>query len=114
MEIRFADRRPEGDYALVLPVAGKDRSSLAALGPIQQAVASALDRQRFDGDAASVSEQFFDDNGTLRRLLIVGTGAATAAHEAAEKLGGTAAVRLQTSGATEAVIDVGRLGLDAD
>jgi leucyl aminopeptidase len=28
MQIRFADKRPEGDYALELPVAGKDRSAL--------------------------------------------------------------------------------------
>ena len=27
MQIRFADSRPDGDYALVLPVAGKDRGS---------------------------------------------------------------------------------------
>src|SRR5947208_2521393 len=39
MEIRFADRRPEGDYALVLPVAGKDRSSLASLGAGQPTLA---------------------------------------------------------------------------
>ena len=54
MQIRFADSRPSGDYALVLPVAGKDRSSLASLGAAQPAVAAALDRQRFEGDAASV------------------------------------------------------------
>jgi leucyl aminopeptidase len=114
MEIRFANRRPEGDYALVLPVAGKDRSSLASLGPAQQAVTTALDRQRFEGDAPSVSEQFIDDKGTLRRVLVVGTGAGTAAHEAAEKLGGTAAARLLTSGETKAVIDVSGLGFDVD
>jgi leucyl aminopeptidase len=114
MQIRFADRRPEGDYALVLPVAGKDRSSLASLGPAQQTVASALDRQRFDGDAASVSEQFIEDGATHRRLLVVGTGAGTAAHEAAEKLGGTAVARLLMSGETKAVIDVGALKFDAD
>jgi leucyl aminopeptidase len=114
MQIRFADRRPEGDYALVLPVAGKDRSSLASLGPAQQAVATALDRQRFEGDASSASEQFVDDNGTHRRLLVVGTGAGTSSHEAAEKLGGTAVARLLTSGETKAVIDVSGLSLDAD
>ena len=32
MKIRFADSRPSGDYALVLPVAGKDRSTLTSLG----------------------------------------------------------------------------------
>ncbi|MEA3057285.1 MAG: leucyl aminopeptidase [Sphingomonadales bacterium] len=114
MEIRFADRRPEGDYALVLPVAGKDRSSLALLGAAQAGVASALDRQRFEGDAASASEHFIDDDGTVRRLLVVGTGAGTSAKDAAEKLGGTATARLLTSGETHAVIDVSGAGLDAD
>ena len=72
MQIRFADSRPAGDYALVLPVAGKDRSSLGSLGTAQQAVAAALDRQRFEGDASSASEQFVDDNGSVRRVLVVG------------------------------------------
>ena len=58
MQIRFADSRPQGDYALVVPVAGKDRSSLAALGESQQQVEAALDRQRFEGEASSASEQF--------------------------------------------------------
>jgi leucyl aminopeptidase len=114
MDIRFADRRPEGDYALVLPVAGKDRSSLASLAAAEQTVASALDRQRFEGDASSASEQFIDDNGTVRRLLVVGTGEGTPPQEAAEKLGGAAAARLLTSGETKAVIDVSGLGFDAD
>jgi leucyl aminopeptidase len=113
MEIRFADRRPEGDYALVLPVAGKDRASLASLGPAQQSVGTALDRQRFEGDASSAAEQFIDDNGTARRLVVVGTGAGTP-HEVAEKLGGTAAARLLISGETKAVIDVSGLGFDPD
>ena len=34
MQIHFADRLPAGDYALVLPVAGKDRKALAAPGMI--------------------------------------------------------------------------------
>jgi leucyl aminopeptidase len=114
MQIRFADARPSGDYALVLPVAGKDRSALASLGPTQQAVTGALDRQRFDGEAASVSEQFIDDRGAVRRLLVVGLGSVSDAGESAEKLGGTAAARLLTSGEKTAVIDVGALALDAD
>src|SRR5258705_9677420 len=113
MQIQFADRRPEGDYALVLPVAGKDRESLASLGAQQQSVATALDRQRFDGDASSVSEHFFDDSGTVRRLIVVGTGSATA-EEGAEKLGGNVVARLLTSGETRAVIDLTGLGYDAD
>jgi len=114
MQIRFADSRPTGDYALVLAVAGKDRSSLSSLGKAQQQVGATLDRQRFEGDASGVSEQFIDDNGTARRLLVIGTGAGTAPAESAEKLGGTAAARLQTSGEKKAVIDVSSLGYDAD
>src|SRR4051812_46117086 len=113
MQIHFADRRPEGDYALVLPVAGKDRKSLASLGAEQQSVATALDRQRFDGDASSVSEHFFDDSGTLRRLLAVGTGSVSPS-ESAEKLGGSVVARLLTSGEARAVIDLTGLGYDPD
>jgi leucyl aminopeptidase len=114
MQIRFADQRPTGDYALVLPVAGKDRSTLAALGSSQQAVVTALDRQRFEGEAASVSEQFVAENGSVRRLLVIGTGANPASADAAEKLGGTAISRLQTSGEKVAVIDLTGFGYDRD
>jgi leucyl aminopeptidase len=114
MEIRFADSRPTGDFALVLPVAGKDRKSLASLGPAQQAVVAALDRQRFEGDGSSVSEQFVDDGGTVRRVIVVGVGNGGNVEQAAEKLGGTAVTRLLTSGEKKAVIDVGSLGYDAD
>ena len=114
MKIAFADRRPDGDYALVLPVAGKDRTSLGSIGPAQQSVVSALDRQRFEGEAASAAEQFIDDNGTQRRVLVVGTGAGTSAREGAEKLGGTAVSRLLTSGETRCVIDLSGLNFDAD
>jgi leucyl aminopeptidase len=114
MKIHFADSRPQGDYALVVPVAGKDRSTLGALAGSQQSVEAALDRQRFEGEGASVSEQFIDDNGSVRRLLVIGVGSNGARGEAAEKLGGTAASRLQTSGEKTAVIDVSGLGYDAD
>jgi leucyl aminopeptidase len=114
MQIRFADKRPTGDFALVLPVAGKDRSTLGALGAAQQSVSAALDRQRFEGDSSNASEQFIDDDGNVRRLLVVGTGKGSGPREAAEKLGGTAAARLQTSGEKRAVIDLSGLAYDAD
>jgi leucyl aminopeptidase len=114
MKISFADSRPSGDYGLVLPVAGKDRKSVASLGPAQQSVAAALDRQRFEGEALSASEHFVDENGTIRRVLVIGTGNGGNLEQAAEKLGGTAVARLQTSGEKKAVIDVSALGYDAD
>ncbi len=114
MQVRFADKRPTGDFALVLPVAGKDRSALSSLGPAQAAVVAGLDRQRFEGEAASAAEQFIDDGGTLRRVLTVGTGGGSSPGDAAEKLGGTAVARLLTSGETIAVIDLSGFNFDAD
>ena len=114
MQIRFADSRPTGDYALVLPVAGKDRSALGALGTAKDSISAALDRSRFEGDASGSSEQFFDDQGTVRRLLVVGIGSGPLQADAAEKLGGTAAAKLQTSGEKTAVIDLRGRGFDAD
>src|SRR5690349_1262405 len=114
MKIRFADTRPSGDFALVLPISGKDRAPLSSLGSSQQAISAALDRARFEGEASSASEQYYDDNGSVRRVLIVGTGTGASPREAAEKLGGTAAGRLQTSGEKTAVIDLSGLDYDAD
>jgi leucyl aminopeptidase len=114
MQIRFADSRPAGDHALVLPVAGKDRSALGALGGSQAAVLATLDCQRFEGEPATAAEQFIDDNGVVRRLLVIGTGTGSSPGEAGEKLGGTAASKLQTSGERTAVIDLTGTGYDAD
>ena len=98
MQIRFADSRPSGDYALVLPVAGKDRSSLG-LGSSQTAVSAALRPPALRGRGvighASSSSMRTARSGAC---LLVGTGAGSLPAEAAEKLGGTAAARLQTSG----------------
>jgi len=113
MQIRFADSRPTGEYALVLPVAGKDRTNLGSLGAAQQVVGAALDRQRFEGDASAVSEQFVDDNGSVRRLLVIGVGVQNG-DQAAEKLGGNAVAKLLTSGEKRAVIDLSGLNYDAD
>ena len=114
MHIRFADQRPPGDYALVLPVAGKDWSTLAKLGEAKQTVWSVLDRARFEGEDSSASEHFINENGAVRRVLVVGTGTGSSPLETAEKLGGAAAAKLQTSGERTAVIDLTGLGYDAD
>ena len=108
MQIRFADRRPDGDYALAVPVNGKTANPvLAELGGD---IADVLKRQRFEGEAASVAEHFAGG----RRILAVGTGNGGSDGDAAEKLGSTVAARLLTSGETHAVIDLTGLGYDAD
>ena len=111
MKIRFADSRPEGDFTLVLPVAGKDRARLEALGAERAMAEAALNRQRFEGEAASAAEVFGEESG---RVLVVGTGEGTKPADAAEKLGGTTVARLLLSGETHAVIDLSGLSFDGD
>jgi leucyl aminopeptidase len=113
MKISFAATRPAGDYALVIPSSGGQRPALKALGSASAAVEAAIKRQRFEGDASSVVEQFLD-GGQPQRLLVIGTGAGIAPAAAAEKLGGAAAARLLLSGETHAVIDLTGLDYDAD
>ncbi len=108
MKISFADRRPEGDYALVVPVAGKSGSdTLRGLGG---GIDAALARQRFEGDASAGAEHFVGD----RRIVAIGTGDGVSPADAAEKLGGAAVARLLVSGETAAVIDLTGLNYDAD
>ena len=114
MQIEFADSRPSGDFALVIPSAGGSRPAVDTLGDEKTKIETALKRQRFDGDTGSTAELFVDDGGTARRLLVVGIGSDSTPADAAEKLGGTAAARLLTSGETHAVIDLSGLDYDAD
>jgi leucyl aminopeptidase len=113
MKISFAATLPAGDYALVIPSAGKQRPALASLGKSSAAVEAALKRNRFEGDAAAAVEHFLDGEHP-RRVLVVGTGGGVAPVEAAEKLGGTAVARLLLSGESHAVIDLTGMGYDAD
>ena len=114
MQIRFADSRPAGDFALVLPVAGKNRSALVALGDARPHTEAALNRQRFEGEAAAAAELFVPADNGVRRLLVVGTGEGAPSEEGAEKLGGAIASRLLVSGETHAVVDLGGLNYEAE
>ncbi|WP_309660737.1 leucyl aminopeptidase [Sphingomonas sp.] len=109
MQVSFADRLPDGDFALVLPADRVDADAIKALG---DGPAATLKLQRFDGDAGSAVELF--QSAGAKRLLVVGTGKGIAPAAAAEKLGGTVVARLLTSGAAHAVIDLTGLGYDAD
>jgi leucyl aminopeptidase len=113
MLIEFADSRPSGDFALVIPSAGPNRPAAKSLDD-KAKVEAALKRQRFDGDSGSAADLFADVDGKSHRVLVVGTGSDNVPEQAAEKLGGTAVARLQTSGESEAVIDLTGLGYDAD
>ena len=110
MQISFAETRPTGDYALVIPAMGGNRP---ALGDRSAALDGALRRQRFDGEAGGTAEHYLDDDGG-RRLLLVGLGALGKPADSAEKLGGAIAAKLLTSGETHAVVDLTGLDFDAD
>ncbi|HET6941545.1 MAG TPA: leucyl aminopeptidase [Sphingomicrobium sp.] len=114
MKIRFADTRPTGDFALVLPAAGKNRIALDSLGRDRGAVDAALKRQRFEGESGSTAELFIPAESGVRRLIIVGTGDGNGGAEAAEKLGGALTGKLLTSGEAHAVLDLTGLNYDAD
>jgi leucyl aminopeptidase len=113
MKISFADTRPAGDYALVIPSAGGERPALASLGEAVPSIEAAIARQRFEGEANSVIEQFVGGDHP-QRVLVIGTGAGVTPAEAAEKLGGVAAARLLLSGERHAVIDLTGLNYEAD
>ena len=111
MQIRFADSRPAGEFALVLPSVGSNRPAVQGLGDARESIETALKRSRFEGESGSVVEHFLpSDNG--RRLLVVGTD--SSASDAAEKLGGNAVARLLTSGEGHAVMDLTGLNYTAD
>ena len=114
MQIRFVSDRPAGDFALVLPIAGKNRSALESLQSDKSAVEAALSGQRFDGESGSSAETFVSTGDGALRVLVVGIGERTSQADAAEKLGGTLVAKLLTSGENHAVIDLSGLGYDAD
>ena len=114
MQISFADTRPTGDFALVLPVAGKNRIALDSLGGDRTSVEAALNRQRFEGDSGSVAELYVSAGSGVRRLLVVGTGDGKDTADTTEKLGGAISGRLLTSGEKHAVVDITGLKYDED
>ncbi|GAA4014611.1 leucyl aminopeptidase [Sphingomonas swuensis] len=114
MQIRFADQRPSGSFALALPAGSSDRANLSSLGDERAAVEAAARAQRFEGDAGAVAEAWIGGStAQVRRLLLIGTGTASDG-AMAEKLGGAATARLLTSGERSLVIDLGGTRFDAD
>jgi hypothetical protein len=114
IKIEFADSRPSGDFALIIPSAGTKRPAVDLLGD-KDKVEATLKRQRFEGESGGVADLHIDDDGTSRRLLVVGLGSDSSPAERAEKLGGTAVGEAcSPPGETHAVIDLTGLDFDAD
>jgi leucyl aminopeptidase len=117
MKISFAAARPEGSYALAIPLWSDERlgDRLGGLDDAGRLLAErAAQAQRFEREAASVAEVFVSEGDSARRLLLVGLGGRREDEALFEKVGGTVAARLLTSGETRLVVDVSGLGLSAD
>ncbi len=116
LKVSFADQRPEGSYALAIPVRSEDRlpDRLGELSEESRGLAvRAAEAQRFEGDAGSVTEAFVPEGSSVRRLLLAGLGGKKDDEGLHEKVGGALAARLLTSGESKLVVDLTGLDLDA-
>ena len=117
MKVSFAAQRPDGSYALALPVWSEDllTDRLAGLDEGARLVAArAAEAQRFEREATAVAETFVAEGSGVRRLLIVGLGGKRDDDALYEKVGGALAARLLTSGETRLVIDITGLGMSGE
>ena len=115
IKISFAAGRPEGAFALAIPVRGDDslEARLAALGPSAGLAVQAAEAQRFERELGGIAETFIAEGEAVRRLLVVGLGTQADADGGFERAGGALTGRLLVSGETRLVVDLSGLGLGA-
>ena len=109
MQIRFAAKRPSGDHALVLPIAGAGAAALDSVRRGQGGDRGGDEAPALRGRSGRPAAEHYLDSDGGRRLLLVGTGK-EAKPDSAEQLGGAVTAKLLTSGEREAVIDLGGAG----
>ena len=117
MKVTFAAQRPEGQYALAIPVRGEDMLAdrLTGLDEAGRTLAArAADAQRFEREAATIAETFITEGDAARRLLLIGLGGKRDDEALYERVGGALTGRLLTSGETKLVIDVSGLDFDGE
>ena len=117
MKVSFVAQRPQGQYALAVPVRGGDMLAdrLAGLDEAARSLAArAADAQRFEREAATIAETFVAEGDTARRLLLIGLGGKSDDEALYERVGGALTARLLTSGETKLVVDLSGLDLDGE
>ena len=115
IKVSFAAQRPEGAYALAMPVRGEDmlHERLAGMEEGARALAArAAEAQRFEREPGAIAETFVSEGDTVRRVLFVGLGAKRDDEALYERVGGALTARLLVSGETRLVIDLDGLDLD--
>ena len=113
IKVSFAATRPEGAYALAVPVRSEDmlHERLSHLDEAARTLAArSAEAQRFERELGAVAETFIDEGSTGRRLLLVGYGGKRDEPALHERVGGALTAKLLTSGETRLVIDAS--GLD--
>jgi leucyl aminopeptidase len=116
IKVSFAAQRPQGAYALAIPVRGEDmlHERLGTLDEASRTLAvRSAEAQRFEREVAAVAETFIEDGERVRRLLLAGLGAKADEDALYERVGGALVARLLLSGENRLVIDLSGLGLDA-
>jgi leucyl aminopeptidase len=114
IKVSFVAERPEGAYALAIPVRSEDmlHERLAGLSESARTLAvRSAEAQRFEREVGAIAETFVEDGGLVRRLLLVGYGARQDEVAIHERVGGALTARVLTSGEERLVIDAA--GLDA-
>jgi leucyl aminopeptidase len=114
MKVTFANERPDGSYALAIPLRSDEKlgERLNWLNETERGlVVDAVAAQRFKGEIGSIAEAFVRDAGKVRRLLVVGLGARQDEDMLFERAGSALSARLLTSGETRLVVDLA--GIDA-
>ncbi|HKT14018.1 MAG TPA: leucyl aminopeptidase [Allosphingosinicella sp.] len=117
MQVSFSNDRPDGAYALALPLWSENLLSdrLGGLDePARTLVGRAAEAQRFEREAATLAEAFVAEGDGARRLLLVGLGPKRDEDALFERAGSALTVRLLTSGETRLVIDLTGLDLDGE
>ena len=115
INVRFASRRPQGAYALAIPIAGEAmlHERLGGLDANARAlVARSAEAQRFEREVGAIAETFVGEGENVRRLLLVGFGSVTGEDKLYERVGGALIARLLTSGETRLVVDAEGLGAE--
>lgn len=114
IKVSFAADRPEGAYALAIPVGSEDmlHDRLDRLDEAARTLAArSAEAQRFERELGAIAETFIDEAGAARRVLLVGYGAKQDEVAMHERVGGALTARLLTSGEVRLVVDA--RGLDA-
>ena len=117
MKVSFADARPQGAYALALPVWGESmlHDRLSDLDESARRLAArAAEAQRFEREPATIAETFLAEADTARRLLLVGLGGKRDEEHLFERVGGALTAKLLTSGEIRLVIDLAGLELGGE